>query len=372
MRMIHATILGLALLALAAVACGDEEVEPTAAPTAAPAAAVASTPAPVAGSSELVVTTHDSFDISEVVIKEFELANNVKVTIQKGGDTGANLTRAILEKGNPSADLLYGIDNTFLTRALKQEIFVPYTSPFLAVVPEQFILDKSFHVTPIDYGYVNINYDKAYLTKNNLQPPTTLEELAQPQWKGRLVVQNPATSAPGLAFLIATVSYFGEDDDYDYLDFWADLRANDVLVKDGWSAAYYTDFSNYGGDRPLVVSYATSPAAEVFFSEGKHTVPPTGNMLVDRGTFLQIEGIGILKGSKNVGLAQRFIDFALSVRFQEDFPDKMFVYPVNPQARVPDFFKFAEVPTLPADIEPATIGQNREEWIDAWTRVVLR
>ena len=361
-------MLGLAMLALAAVACGDDEGEPTAAP----AAAVAPAAVPAGKPRELVVTTHDSFDISADVIKEFEQANNAKVTIQKGGDSGANLTRAILEKGNPSADLLYGVDNTYLTRALKEGIFVPYRSPSVDVVPERFILDKSFHVTPIDYGYVNINYDKGYLTQNNLQPPTSLDELTGPQWKGRLVVQNPATSAPGLAFLIATVSYFGEDDDYDYLDFWADLRANGVLVKDGWSAAYYTDFSKNGGDRPLVVSYATSPAAEVFFSEGKLTVPPTGNMLVDRATFLHIEGIGILKGSKNVELAQRFIDFALSVRFQEDFPDKMFVYPVNPQAKTPDFFKFAEVPTLPADIEPATIDQKREAWIDAWTKVVLR
>ena len=364
MRKLRATILVIALLALSATSCSKEEAAPTAAPPAA-------TPTPVEV-RELKVLTNDSFDIGDEVVREFELANNAKVVIFKAGDAGAVLNRAILEKGNPSADVLYGIDNTNLTRALREDIFVAYESPMLANVPQQFILDSTFHVSPVDYGYVNINYDKEYLAANNLTPPATLEELTQPQWKGKLVVENPPTSSPGLAFLIATISYFGEDDDYDYLDFWADLRANDVLVKDGWSEAYYTDFTKYGGDRPLVVSYATSPAAEVFFSEGKYTEPPTGNLLADRATFLQIEGAAILDGTRVLDLAQRFIDFTLDVRFQEDIPGRMFVYPVNSQAKTPDFFKFAEVPTAPADIGPATIDEKREEWIDAWTKVVLR
>ena len=320
----------------------------------------------------LVIMTHDSFDISEDVIREFELANNATVVIQPAGDAGQVLVRAILEKGNPSADLLYGIDNTFLGRALSEGIFDTYQSPLLARVPNRFLLDDSYHVTPINYAYVNLNYDKAFLEAAGMVPPTTLEELTGAAWKGKLVVENAATSSPGLAFLIATVAYFGEDDDYDYLDFWADLRANDVLVKDGWSDAYYADFTMYGGDRPLVVSYATSPAAEFFFSETPLTEPPTGNILIDNATFLQIEGIGILKGANSRSLAEKFIDFALSTRFQEDFPDKMFVYPVNRDAATPDFFRFAEVPAQPAGLTPEEIDEKREGWIDAWTAVVLR
>ena len=322
--------------------------------------------------SELVVMTHDSFDIGEDVIKAFEEANDATVVIQKAGDAGLALNRAILEKGNPSADLLYGIDNTYLGRALEEEIFDPYKSKNLDSVPDHLILDDTNHVTPIDYAYVNLNYDKAFLEDAGMSPPSTLEELTDPRWKGSLVVENPASSSPGLAFLIATVSYFGEDDDYDYLDFWRDLRANDVLVKDGWSDAYYTDFSKYGGDRPLVVSYATSPAAEVFFSEVELDDAPTGNILIDKATFLQIEGMGVLKGANSRNLARKFIDFALDIQFQEDFPDKMFVYPVNRDAKTPGFFKFAEVPTRPADITPDEISKKRETWIDAWTDAVLR
>ena len=267
--------------------------------------------------STLVVLTNDSFDIGEEIIAQFEEINNASVTIQKAGSSGQVLNRAILEKGNPSGDLLYGVDNTFLSRALREEIFIQYKSGQISNIPAEFILDDTFHVSPVDYGYVNINYDIAYLDDKGLAPPASLEVLTQPEWDGRLVVENPATSTPGLAFLIATVSYFGEDDDYDYLDFWADLKKNNVAVKEGWSEAYYTDFSQYGGDRPLVVSYATSPAAELFFSEGAYEVPPTGNVLVDKATFLQIEGIGILRGTENEDLAKKFVDFVLDRPFQE-------------------------------------------------------
>ena len=379
-----------AVLILLLAACGSDTAVPqaTSAPvpkatavpapkaTAVPAPKATAVPAPKATAtpepSTLVVLTNDSFDIGEEIIAQFEEINNASVTIQKAGSSGQVLNRAILEKGNPSGDLLYGVDNTFLSRALREEIFIQYKSGQIGNIPAQFILDDTFHVSPVDYGYVNINYDIAYLDDEGLAPPASLEVLTQPEWDGRLVVENPATSTPGLAFLIATVSYFGEDDDYDYLDFWADLKKNNVAVKEGWSEAYYTDFTKYGGDRPLVVSYATSPAAELFFSEGAYEVPPTGNVLVDKATFLQIEGIGILKGTNNEALAKKFVDFVLDVPFQEDIPGRMFVYPVNSKAQTPDYFQYAEVPTAPSDIDAATIDAKRDDWIDAWTSVVIR
>ena len=379
-----------AVLILLLAACGSDTAVPqatsapvpkaTSAPvpkaTAVPAPKATAVPAPKATAtpepSTLVVLTNDSFDIGEEIIAQFEEINNASVTIQKAGSSGQVLNRAILEKGNPSGDLLYGVDNTFLSRAIREEIFIQYKSGQVDNIPAQFILDDTFHVSPVDYGYVNINYDIAYLDDKGLAPPASLEVLTQPEWDGRLVVENPATSTPGLAFLISTVSYFGEDDEYDYLDFWADLKKNNVAVKEGWSEAYYTDFTKYGGDRPLVVSYATSPAAELFFSEGAYEVPPTGNVLVDKATFLQIEGIGILKGTNNEALAKKFVDFVLDVPFQEDIPGRMFVYPVNSKAQTPDYFQYAEVPTAPSDIDAATIDAKRDDWIDAWTSVVIR
>lgn len=321
----------------------------------------------------LTIMTHDSFGASEDVIAEFERANNAKVVILKSGDAGSTLNKAILSKDAPLADVIYGVDNTFLGRALAAGIVEPYNSPALADIPDRFKLDPQNRMLPVDYGHVIINYDKAYLQEKGLAPPTSLRELTEPQWKGKLVVQNPATSSPGLAFLLATIAAFPEGSAYDWKQFWRDLRANDVYVSPDWSDAYYSQFSGSSGKgpRPLVVSYATSPAAEVFFSEGKLEEPPTGNL---EGTaFEQIEFVGILKGAKNRDLAEKWVDFMLSKRFQEDIPLQMFVYPVAQAAKWPEVFvKFGQPPAQAFVLTPEQIDQGREQWIEAWTQIVLK
>ena len=322
------------------------------------------------GSDTLRLLTHDSFLIDEGVIEQFEAENGVDVELIQGGDAGSVVNSAILNKGNPVADVLFGVDNTFLGRALEEDIFVEYRSSELEHVDDRF--DLSEFVTPIDYGYVNLNYDVEGLQAEGLEPPETLEEILGPEWNGLLVAENPATSSPGLAFLAATVAYFGEEGDYTYLDYWSDLRANGLEVTDDWTAAYYTSFSRYGGDNPLVVSYTTSPACEVIFAETPIDEPPTGNVLPPQGSFEQIEFAGILAGSENEELAGRFIDFMLSQTFQEAFPDDMCVFPVREGAALPEAFEFAEPPEQPADIDFETIDENRDEWIEAWTDVVLR
>lgn len=337
-------------------------------------ALVACAPAPAAPPTsprELVVMTHDSFAASESVIREFENANNTKIKFLKSGDAGASLNKAILAKNNPLADAFYGVDNTFLSRALKENLFDAYKPAGASKLPTEFVLDAEFRATPIDYGDVCLNYDRAFFQKKNLAPPQTLDDLIKPAYKSLTVVQNPATSSPGLAFLLATVGRFGKDK---YLDFWKALRANDVLVSEGWSDAYYakSSWGGKGGDRPIVVSYATSPAAEVFFSNGKLTEPPTGNVIGDGACFRQIEFVGVLKGAKNPDLARKFVDFLLSPKFQEDIPAQMFVFPVMPDAKLPAFYKFAEIAKKPAAVSPADIDAQRDAWIKAWTEVVLR
>ena len=85
--------------------------------------------------------THDSFAASKSVISAFESANNVKVQFIASGDAGTALNKAILAKDNPFADVFYGVDNTFLSRALTEDIFQPYNSPMLADIPAQYKLD---------------------------------------------------------------------------------------------------------------------------------------------------------------------------------------------------------------------------------------
>ncbi|NPV67194.1 MAG: thiamine ABC transporter substrate-binding protein [Anaerolineae bacterium] len=329
---------------------------------------------------ELTLITHDSFSVSEEVLSSFEQEAGIRVRILRAGDTGTMINQAILSRNNPLADVLYGLDNTFLTRALDADLFVPYESPLLKDVAEEFILDSQHRVTPIDYGDVCLNYDKAYFAEHDLLLPASFEDLTKPEYRGLLVVENPATSSPGLAFLLATIGYFGTGNEeeeiqpYTYLDFWADLVANDVLVVDSWSDAYYGEFSATGdGTRPLVVSYASSPPAEVYFAEEELEDAPTGSITASGMCFRQIEFAGILAGTQRIEAAQRFIDFLLSRPFQEDMPLQMFVFPVNREAELPEVFaRYAAIPEEPAYLDSETIAAYREEWIEAWTSVVLR
>ena len=328
-------------------------------------------PAAPAGPRTLTVMTHDAFAASDDVIAEFESANNVKLQFIKSGDAGAALGKAILAKDNPLADVFYGVDNTFLSRALDEGIYQPYASPELADIPDQFKLDPTNNALPVDYGDVCLNYDKAYFSQHGFAPPSDLEDLTKPAYKGLAVVENPATSSPGLAFLLATISHFG---DPGYLDYWKSLRANGVKVDDDWDTAYDTDFSGSSGHGayPIVLSYGSSPPFEVIESPTPLTEAPTGVVTADGACFRQIEFVGILKGTKNLDLAEKWVDFMLSPIFQADMPLQMYVFPVNSKAPLNDTFqKFLVIPPHPAMVSPADIAANRDKWIDAWTNVVL-
>ena len=322
--------------------------------------------------TKLVLVTHDSFDVSPAVLDAFETAHGVTVEILKGGDAGEMVNQAILTKDAPLADVLYGVDNTFLSRALDAGTFDPYAPAALSDVPTDLTAGTNGVVTPIDYGDVCVNFDKDAF-QASIPAPATLEALADPRYDGMLVVQNPATSSPGLAFLLATIGHFGSDGDYTWQDYWTDLRANNVLVENDWETAYFTSFSGGGGegDRPVVVSYATSPVAEVAFADPPITSPSTA--VVTDGCFRQVEYAGVLKGAKAPQLARQFVDFMLSSEFQADIPLKMFVFPANRNATVPEVFtaNAAAVPS-PIVLDPATIAANRDAWVQEWTDVVLR
>jgi len=319
----------------------------------------------------LNVMTHDSFDVSQGLVTQFEQANHVKIDFFKSGDAGAALNKAILSKDSPLADVFYGVDNTFLSRALAAGIYQPYNAPLLAQVPKAFQLDPTDHALPVDYGDVCLNYDKMYFADHHLAVPQSLEDLVKPEYKGLLVVENPATSSPGLAFLLATVAHYGPDQ---FLGYWKQLRQNGVVVVDGWETAYYTNFSGSSGkgSQPMVVSYASSPPAEVIFANPPISQAPTASIVGPDMCFRQVEFVGILQGTKDLELAEKFVDFMLSVPFQEDMPLKMFVYPVNPLAKVPaTFVQYTQVPDRPAQLSPEDIAQNRDNWIAEWTQAVL-
>ena len=329
--------------------------------------------ATAAAAEEVVLMTHDSFNADEALIKAFEKENGIKLKILKSGDAGIALNQAILSKNNPLADVFFGVDNTFMGRALKADIFVEYKSPLLADIDDALELDPGCRLLPVDYGDVCLNYDIDWFAKKKMDPPKDLAELVDPRYKSLTVVENPATSSPGLAFLLATVGRFGQDG---YIDFWKKLAANDLAVSNGWEDAYWGSFSGglaSRGDRPIVVSYASSPPVEVLYADPPVQEAPTAAVVEPKTAFRQIEFVGILQNAAHPEAARKLVDFLLSQKFQEDIPLKMFMFPTNSTAALPELFvKHARVAKDPVVLPPDLVIEKREAWIQAWTEAVLR
>lgn len=321
---------------------------------------------------QLKVMTHDSFAVSEQVINEFQQQYGIQVQFLKSGDAGTMLNQAILSKGNPLADVMYGVDNTYLGRALNEGVFEPYEAPALAQISEEYRLDPTNSAIPVDWADVCLNYDKTYFGDHNLTPPQSLEDLTKPEYRSLLVVENPAGSSPGLAFMLATIGVYGEDG---YLDYWNRLVENDVLVVDDWSTAYYTEFSGSSGagPRPIVVSYASSPPAEVIYADPPIDEPPTAAVIADNTCFRQVEFAGILQGTENRAAAETLMDFMLSQSFQQDMPLQMFVFPVMPGVPLDEnFTKYLQTPAQTVQLDPQRMAEMRDEWVQAWTEAVLQ
>lgn len=354
----------VALTALVVGACGEDDG--SAATTLGTTAETAAAP-----TDSITLVVYDSWtDALNEVLAEFTADTGVAVEVLRAGDTGTMVSKAVLTAGNPEGDVMFGVDNTFLSRVLDADVFEPYVADGLDAVPAELReLAPNGEATPIDFGDVCINYDAEWFAEQGLEPPADFEALADSAYRDLLVVQNPASSSPGLAFLLATIATYGEDG---WVDYWTRLRENGVQVVDSWEDAYYGAFSGASdGDRPLVVSYGTSPPAEVVFADPPIDEPTTG--VLDTTCFRQIEFAGVLRGTEHPEEAGALIDFMLSERFQAELPLNLFVYPANANVELPEVFTaHATVPDDPATLDPATITANREAWIETWTDTVLR
>jgi thiamine transport system substrate-binding protein len=319
-------------------------------------------PSPV----NLRVITHSSFALPKPLLAKFEAEHNIKLSIVKAGDAGEMLSKLILTRAQPIADVVYGIDNTLQAKALAAGVLDAYTG---AAQQRKPLASLSTPLVPVNYGYVTLNYDKASFAKSGVPLPQSLDDLTKPAYKGMLVVQNPATSSPGNAFLLSTIASMGEAAAFDW---WAKMRANEMKVAKGWSEAYYTDFAKNGGKYPIVVSYATSPAAEVFYSKTKITEAPTGSLALKGAVFQQVEGVAIIKGAEARPAAEKFIEFVRSAPVQESLQTEMWMFAVEPGTARSEAMKFATEPanhqSLPADFS----SDKGSEWISRWTKTVLK
>ncbi|MFD7440660.1 thiamine ABC transporter substrate binding subunit [Streptomyces sp. NPDC059909] len=326
-------------------------------------------------SKTVTLVSHDSFNATPAVLEEFTRQTGYTVKVLKSGDAVEALNKEVLTKGSPQGDVFFGVDNTTLSRALDNGLFTPYEAKGLDRVPAAVQLDKDEHrVTPVDTGDICVNYDKAYFADKKLAPPQTLDDLAKPVYKNLLVVENAERSSPGLGFLLGTAAAYGDEG---WQDYWKKLKTNGVKVVDSWELAYNQEFSGSAGgkeakgDRPLVVSYASSPPVEVLYAKPQPKEAPTG---VATGTcFRQTEAAGLLKGAKNEAGGKALLDFLISKKFQEDMPLNMFVNPVVNEAEVPELFtEFGAVVDKPQTMEPKKIADNRDQWIQSWSSLVLK
>ncbi|WP_327353130.1 thiamine ABC transporter substrate-binding protein [Streptomyces sp. NBC_01304] len=329
-------------------------------------------------SKTVTLVSHSSFNVTPEVLKDFEKASGYKVKVLKSGDAGEAVNKAILSKGNPQGDVFFGVDNTLLSRALDNGLFTSYEAKGLDRIPEGVQLDKGEHrVTPIDTGDICVNYDKKYFADKKLAPPQSFDDLIKPEYKDMLVVENAATSSPGLGFLLGTAAKYGDDG---WQEYWTKLKANGVKVIDGWEQAYNEEFSGSAGgkkakaDRPLVVSYASSPPVEVVYAKDKPKTAEDAPTGVATGTcFQQIEFAGLLSGAKNEKGGKALLDFLISKKFQDDMPLNMFVNPVAKDAQVPEVFtKFGAQATDLQTMDPKRIADNREKWLKSWQSLVVK
>ena len=314
---------------------------------------------------ELRLMVHSSFSLPTPVLDMFEAKFKTKVIIVKGGDAGEMLNKLILTRANPIADVVYGLDNTLVAKALANHVLEP-------VLPQMFRLpDEQLGsaLAPVDFGFITINVDKAEVAKRGVPLPTRLSDLTLPAYKGWLVLPNPATSSTGYGFLLATISGLGEEPAFAW---WAQMRANGLKVVKGWSEAYYTEFSRNKGAYPLVVSYATSPAAEVFYSKEKVTESPTASLNLKGGVFRQVEGVGLIKGGGQRELALKFVTFMRTGPVQEALQTAMWMYPVIAQVDRVEVMQHAPIPREFESLSPQVIAAKGSDWVARWTQVVLK
>ena len=310
----------------------------------------------------VTIATHDSWNMDEKVMADFTAKTGIKVRIATQGDAGELTNKLVLTKDHPIADGVFGIDNTFASRAVDEGVLAPYSGRRPASAA-RFALDGAGGeaLTPVDYGDVCVNVDDTWFAKKKLAPPSTLDDLADPAYRGLFVTPGATTSSPGLAFLLATIGRYGEDG---WQDYWRKLVANDVKVDAGWEDAYTVDFTAGGGKgtRPIVLSYSSSPP----FTIPKGATEPTTSALLDT-CFRQVEYAGVLAGAKNPQGAQQFIDFMLTRAFQQALPDNMYVYPVDAAAPLPaGWDRFARTAPKPFAVAPDDIAAHRSDWLREW------
>lgn len=345
---------------------GDDSSPADDAATATDAASATAAPPPPSDPGTVVLAAHDSFSLPDELVAQFEQTSGYDLEIQLSGDAGQMANQVVLTAGRPTADVVFGVDTTFATRVVDAEALAAYTP---ADLPES-VADHALqdggaaYLTPVDFGDVCVNIDDVWFAEQGIEPPQTLADLTRSEYQDLFVTPGASTSSPGMAFLLATIGEFGPGE---WQGYWEDLMANGAKITSGWTDAYSVDFTAGGGDgdRPIVLSYASSPP----FTIPEGGWQPTTSALLDT-CFRQVEYAGVLAGAGNPEGAEAVVDWLLSPEVQAAIPDSMFMFPVDDEVALPELWaQWAQVAEDPIVVHPQQIEAERETWLREWADV---
>jgi thiamine transport system substrate-binding protein len=318
------------------------------------AAVLVSSPA-LAQTPELTVYTYDSF-VSDwgpgpAVKEAFEAECGCTLNLVGAGDGAALLGRLKLEGARSGADIVLGLDTSLISAALETGLFMAHTIEADLDLPLEWA-DPLF--LPYDWGYF------AFVGNRGVDHPADFRELAASDLK--IVIQDPRSSTPGLGLLMWVKSVYGDEAGA----IWDGLADNIVTVTPGWSEAYGLFLE---GEADLVLSYTTSPAYHLIAEEDDSKVA----LPFREGHYMQIEVAGKLAATDQPELADQFLRFMISDRFQSIIPTTNWMYPaVMPDAGLPEAFSTLIQPdtAILAPIDQA--DTLRDLALDEWLRALSR
>ena len=287
--------------------------------------------------NEVIVYTYDSFcgewGSGPEIARLFEAKTGIKVNFIDCGDGVQILSKALIEKSDPYADVLLGLDNNLTEKAEQSGVFEKFKPSNATVLADglEEALGGKWLMTPYDYSPFAIIWNSL----SGVPAPTCLEDLTKDIYKKKLIMMDPRTSTPGLGFDTWIHKVYG--DKYD--DYMKRLEPSILTMAPGWSVGYgmFTD-----GEAPLVISYTTSPAYHIEYGEGDQYK----GLIFSDGHVMQVEGAGLVKGAKNPDGAKKFIEFLISEEAQNVIPTTQWMYPSNKDVKLPACYDTIEMPEI--------------------------
>ncbi|MBJ23765.1 MAG: hypothetical protein CMB64_03760 [Euryarchaeota archaeon] len=330
--------------------------------------------------TELVIATYDVYALTDEMIGDFENQTGITVSMIKLDDAGSVLDYLIQNKGTETIDLAIGLDNTYLQTAIKQGVLTEHLANNLDNISQDALAPYNGpFAVPFDMGHVCLNYDSSIVDGQNMTVPTSLWNLTEEEWRGKVAIPSPITSSPGRAFMLATLDYFNSlgESTSEFEEWWSAMEENDVIITSGWSEAYETHYTGgygeyeagYVGDAHITVSYCHSPGVESWYN-GNWTKSAALNL--PKTSFFQVEYISSVMGGDQQSSAL-FIEFLLSEDINSNMPVQNSMYSVLEGFDLPEengYLFHSIIPNEPSEISMIEIEENMESWLLLWNKAM--